>query len=299
VIESAGADQTDLAIVIVSHECREHLLTCLADLDSARSTLALEAFVVDNASTDGTADAVRGRFPWVECEALDENVGFARANNRALARVRADLIVLLNPDTRVSSAALAACVRELRRRPDVGILGPRVIDGDGSFDRRCTRGFPTLWSVACHVAGVEAALHDPWSGRYTQRWLAHNLPADVEAISGAVMICRTAAIRAVGGLDERFFMYGEDIDLCLRVRRAGWRVVYWPGAEITHLGGGSGTNPRSRAAWAAAIGDLHRIHRPGFRGRGAGLACDIVGTILSWIRSRRDERKGSTDTLSA
>jgi hypothetical protein len=247
-------------VVIVSHECRKYLLACLTDLATARERLALEVFVVDNASTDGSVQAVRDQFPWVAIDASGENLGFARGNNRALHRIRADLLLFLNPDTRVTAEALAACVDELRRRPEIGILSPRIVNGDGRFDRRCMRGFPTRWSVACHVTGADRVLRDRWSGRYMQRWLPDDRFAEVEAVSGAVMACRTTAIRSVGGFNEGFFMYGEDIDLCLQVRAAGWRVVYWPGAEVTHLGRGSGWNVRSRVAWIRAIGTLRRTH---------------------------------------
>lgn len=252
----------DLSVVTVTYECRAHVLALLEDLASARDELALEVLVVDNASGDGTVGAIRSAHPWVQVEALPENAGFGRANNRALVRARAPYVALLNPDTRVPAGALGACVGELRRTPEVGILSPRVVDADGGFDRRCMRGFPTVWSVACHVTHLDRVLRDRRSGRYTQRWLADDRPADVEAVSGAVMFARADALRAVAGFDERFFMYGEDLDLCLRVGAAGWRVRYWPGATITHLGRGSGWTAESRRAWIGALGELHRTHRP-------------------------------------
>ncbi len=275
-------------MIIVSHECREHLLACLTDLGEARNAIDLWVTVVDNASSDGTVDMVRHNHPWVSLDPLDENIGFGRANNRALERVRTENVLLLNPDTRVNADELTACVCELANRHDVGVLTPRVVDGSGMFDRRCIRGFPTLWSLACHVTRLDRVLRGHRARRYAQRWLSGTQEADVEAVSGAVMFCRTAALRAVGGFDERFFMYGEDIDLCLRVRTVGWRVVFWPGASITHIGGGAVTNRRAQAAWARAIGDLHRVHRPGVAGRLAGAVCDTAGRILApgWFRGR-------------
>lgn len=270
----------ELSVVIVSYECRDALLAVLGDLVDARSHLSLEVFVVDNASADGTVEAVRKCHPWVEVEGLAENVGFGRANNLAIRRARAETVLLLNPDTRVTHRALRQSVNELRRSSSVGILSPRVIGGDGRFERNCKRGFPTVWGTFCFVIGLDRWLRDRRSQRYTLGWLPEDRPADVEAVSGAVMFCRADALQAVGGFDQRFFMYGEDLDLCLRIAKAGWRTRYWPCVTVTHVGGQSGTSQRSRRAWAQSIGDLHRIHRPGIRGRFAGAICDLAGRTL-------------------
>ena len=275
----------ELSVVTVTYECRGHVLALLDDLAAARADVALEVLVVDNASGDGTVKAIRATHPWVDVEALNENVGFGRANNRAILRARAPFVALLNPDTRVTGDALTACLGELRRAPDVGILSPRVVDADGRFDRRCMRGFPTAWGVACHVTRLDRLLRDDASRRYTMGWLPDDRPADVEAVSGAVMFARADALREAGGFDERFFMYGEDIDLCLRVAATGRRVRYWPGATVAHVGRGSGWTPQSRAAWATAIGELHRLHRPGLRSRMVAGGCDLIGRTIA--RARR------------
>jgi GT2 family glycosyltransferase len=280
----------DLSIVIVTYECRPYVLDLLGDLAAARDALSLEVFVVDNASTDGTVDAIRAAHLWIDVDAQAENVGFGKANNRAIPRAQADTILLLNPDTRVTAEALTACVDELRRCPDVGILTPRVVDEHGVFDRRCMRGFPTLWGVFCHVTKLDKVLRDRASGRYLQRWLSETDPADVESVSGAVMFARADALAQVGGFDERFFMYGEDIDLCLRIADAGWRVRYCPGVEITHLGGRAGENPVAQRAWSQALGELQRSHRPGKRGLMTALAFDRTGSAVTsrrWQRTRR------------
>jgi GT2 family glycosyltransferase len=269
-----------LSVVTVSYNCRADILELLADLATASASLPLEVHVVDNASTDGTVDAIREQHPWVDLEALDSNIGFARANNRALYRASGEYIVCLNPDTRVDTQALDASTTALAKGSDIGILTPRVVDEAGRFDRRCMRGFPTVWSLTCHVSRLDRVLPTRASRRYTMGWLPDDQPADVEAVSGAVMFARRDALLEVGGFDERFFMYGEDIDLCLRVGDAGWRVRYWPGASIVHLAGRSGLSPDARRAWARSIGTLHRIHRPGMRGRIAGTLCDAGGMAL-------------------
>lgn len=282
-------DEPRLAVVVVSYRCRDHLVALLGDLAAACNELPLQVTVVDNASGDGTVDLVRRDHPWVELVAHTTNVGFGRANNIGLQTSVAPIVALLNPDTRVDGAALRACVDELERHPDVGILTPRVVDADGRFDRRCMRGFPTLWATVCHVTRLDRVLRDRRSRRYTMGWLNPDVPADVEAVSGAVMFARADVLRHVGGFDERYFMYGEDIDLCLRVAAAGWRVRYWPGAEVTHLGGGSGWSPESRRAWAQAIGQLQRTYGTGRAARLAAILTRIGGEIL-----RRTTRGGSS-----
>lgn len=275
------ADAPELSVVIVSYECRDELLDALDDLQAVRAEVPLEVLLVDNGSTDGTVAAVGERFRWVDVRVRPDNPGFAVANNDAIRRARGRWVLILNPDTRIGAAAVRACLDELARDARVGILSPKVVGDDGRLDPNCRRGFPTVWSVFCHVTGLERRLGGRRSRRYTQGWLGEDEAGDVEAVSGAVMFCRADALAAVGGFDERFFMYGEDIDLCLRVARAGWRVRYWPGATITHLGGRSGMSPRARRAWARSIGDLHRLHYPGWRGRVGGWVCDVGGRVLS------------------
>jgi GT2 family glycosyltransferase len=287
---SAASRVPELSVVVVSYECRQHLIDVLDDLRPLRDALSLEVLVVDNASSDGSPQAVRALHPWVTLDALHENLGFGRANNLAIRRARARLVLLLNPDTRVTAPAIRGCIEELKAHPEVGILSPRVIDGNGDFDRRSIRGFPTLWGVFCHVSRLDRILRDPWSRRYTLGLPSGDHPMEVEAVSGAVMFARTDALREIGGFDERFFMYGEDIDLCLRMRASGWRVRFWSGVTITHLGGRSGMTSRSADAWARSIGDLHRLHRPGRAGRVTGALCDVAGTALNWLRHAQGGR---------
>ena len=292
-----------VAVVVVSYACRDELADLLSDLDDVRADEPIEVHVVDNASTDGTPAMVADRFPWVVLDASDENLGFGRANNRAFARTDAPFVLVLNPDTRLSAASLRAMREAMTRDPTIGILSPRVVDAEGRDDPNTRRGFPTLWGTFCAVTGLAGVLRDRASRRYTMGWIAPDEAADVEAVSGAVMLCRREVLDATGGFDERFFMYGEDIDICLRARAFGWRVHYWPGTTVLHLGGRSGMSPRARRAWATSIGDLHRIHRPGWRGRISGAISDLAGRALSApalvsafrSRSRRD---GSSDAGS-
>lgn len=284
------AEAPELSVVIVSYQCRDELLDLLGDLDAARAELPLEVLLVDNGSSDGTVASVGERFAWVDLRVRPDNPGFAIANNDAIRRARGRWVLVLNPDTRIGASALRGCRDELARDERIGILSPKVVGDDGRLDPNCRRGFPTVWSVFCHVTGLDRRLPGRSARRYTQGWLGEDEAADVEAVSGAVMFCRAEALAAVGGFDERFFMYGEDIDLCLRVARAGWRIRYWPGATVTHLGGRSGLSPKARRAWARSIGDLHRLHRPGWRGRLAGAVCDVGGWVIAVVQSRGRNR---------
>ncbi len=271
----------EVAVVIVAFECRDELTDLLGDLDRVRTEMPVAVFLVDNASTDGTVGMVRERFAWVDLEASSENLGFGRANNHAFARTDAPYVLVLNPDTRITADALRGMRDAMEADPTIGILSPQVVDDLGRDDPNTRRGFPTLWGTFCAVTGLARVVPGRASQRYLMGWVAPDQVADVEAVSGAVMLCRAEALRATGGFDERFFMYGEDIDLCLRTAAFGWRVVYWPLVTVTHLGGRSGMSPRARRAWATSIGELHRIHRPGWRGRLSGAISDAAGWALS------------------
>jgi len=256
-------------VVIVSYRCADLLHECLTSLDANRADVDMEVEVVDNASGDGTADAARP-YEWVTTTTLDENIGFARANNMAMNRARGRAVLVLNPDTVLPPGALRACLDELWGNPEVGLLTPRLVDRAGRLDRRCHRGFPTLWSSFCYFTTLDRYLKGPRSRWYTMGHLPEDQAADVEAVSGAFMLMSTQAMRQVGGFDEQFFMYAEDIDLSLRFVEAGYRVLYWPGVDVVHVGAGSNVAgqrpPAANAAYFRTMAPFLRKHRPGFRG---------------------------------
>ena len=143
--------------MIVTHECAAHAAACLRSLGAQRADVALCAWVVDNASADGTPD-VAAAHPWAAVERNDVNRGFAAACNQGLRRGAAPFVLFLNPDTVLPPGALRACLAELRRNPDVAALGPRLVDAHGRFDPRCRRGFPTVWGAACFLTGLDRVL---------------------------------------------------------------------------------------------------------------------------------------------
>ena len=281
----------ELSVVIVSYRCADHLARCLASIDRSANDVVLEVIVVDNASGDGTV-AAAGAHENARVIERPANEGFARAANIGMQHARGRAVLVLNPDTEVPPGALRACLDALWADSHIGVLTPRVVDESGELDARCHRAFPTAWSAFCFVTGLDRRL--PWrSARaYAMRDLPDDREADVEAVSGAVMLMRAEALHQVGGFDQQFFMYAEDIDLCMRFRVAGWRVVYWPGAKVVHFGGGSSEHGRRTAMADAAayrtMGPLLRKHRPGAAGALAAAAAVIVGeAMLAASRLRR------------
>ncbi len=277
--------------MIVSYKCRELLADCLDSLAAQRGEVDMEVLVLDNASGDDTLAAAEAH-PWAAAEALPENAGFARANNIGFARAAGRAVLALNPDTVVPPGALRACLDELWARPDVGVLTPRLVDRDGRLDRRCKRGFPTPWSSLCYFTGLDRRLTGPRLTRYTAGWLPEDRAGEVESVTGAFMLMRADALDEVGGFDERFFMYAEDIDLCLRFIERGWKVRYWPGLDVVHVGAGSNANgrrpPAADSAYFRTMAPFIRKHRPGASGAALAAGVWVVGeAALAASRARR------------
>lgn len=269
-----------LSVIIVAYKSREEIGQCLASLprelalaDGGRG--GVEIIVVDNSPDDETGEIVRGRFPHVAYLAPRANLGFGRANNVGYARARGELVLFLNPDTVCNDAALAHCVARLRTDRRIGLISPRLELADGTMDLACRRSVPTLWDGFCRASGLAAAF--PHAALFAGYNLTHR-PADgtykVGAINGAFMLAprRALAQVTVGGavFDERFFMYGDDLDLCIRVTRAGWKIVYDGRVAITHLKGMSVAQDYD--AMARAIFDANReVYLKHFNPRGSAL----------------------------
>jgi GT2 family glycosyltransferase len=288
----------EVSIIIVSYRCKDLLLDCLASLEAQRGEVAMEVFVVDNASGDDTLSAAAAAYPWIDADASVENLGFARANNRALERSMGRAILFLNPDTVVPPGVLRACLDELWTDSKIGVLTPKLVDREGRLDRRSKRGFPTMWSSFCYFTGLDQRFTGPRSTRYTMGTLGEDEVGDVEAVSGAFMLMPKPVLDQIGGFDTTFFMYAEDIDLCLRTLGAGYRVRYWPKVSVVHVGAGSNVNgmrpPAADEAYFRTMAPFIRKHRPGIQGRATAA---IVGAAAegmlaaSRLRARRSRRK--------
>ncbi|HTR98214.1 MAG TPA: glycosyltransferase [Bacteroidota bacterium] len=229
-----------LSVIIVNYNVRQFLENALASVSRALEGIDGEVFVVDNASSDGSAEMVRAKFPRVCLIESERNVGFARANNMALRRARGEFLLLLNPDTVVQEDTFSVMLRFFADVPDAGLAGCKILNPDGTFQLPCRRSFPTPWVAFTKIFGLSALF--PKSrlfGRYNLTYLDEDETYPVEAIGGAFMMLRREAYEKAGGLDESFFMYGEDLDWCYRIGQAGYRVYYVHATKIIHFKGES------------------------------------------------------------
>ncbi|MBM3859269.1 MAG: glycosyltransferase family 2 protein [Verrucomicrobia bacterium] len=249
-----------LAIIIVSYNVRDRLRECLRRLDGRR------IIVVDNASTDGAAEMVRAEFASAHLIANDVNRGFAAACNQGLRAGNEDFIFILNPDTVVEPAAIETLLDFMKRESHTGACAPRLINPDGTLQPSCRR-FPTLPRLALDELGLGKLFpRSRYLGDYRMTWWPHNERREVDQAMGAALLLRRAALDVVGTFDERFFMYYEEVDLCLRLRQAGWKIMFVPDAVVTHHGGASArqslgamTLARYRSLFA-----FYRKHYPGW-----------------------------------
>jgi GT2 family glycosyltransferase len=231
----------------VSFNTRALVLECLASVYRSQGDLDLEVFLVDNASADGTVEAVRESFPKTAVIANTTNDGFSRANNRAIRLSTGDYILLLNPDTVVSEDVLISMADFMDHHPDVGMVSCKLVTGDGSLDLACRRSFPSLWDGFCRATGLSSRFpKSKLLSRYNLTYLDEDETYEVEAINGAFMFTRRRAVEEVGLLDEGFFMYGEDLDWCFRFQKNQWKIMYHPAATTIHLKGGSSSKRSSR-----------------------------------------------------
>ena len=264
---------TDLGIVIVSWNVRELLAACLESV--LRNTEhAPRIIVVDNASTDGSAEMVRERFPPVKLIVSEKNSGFAGANNLGMCTWGLDAprstlpapryVLLLNPDTAVHGDALETLVHFMDATPRAGVCGARLIYGDGSFQHSAF-GFPGLWQIVLDAQGVHGRLVESrLNGRYSRKLYASGQPFEIDHPLGAAMLVRSDAIRQVGLMDEGFHMYCEEIDWAWRIKEAGWKIYCVPQAEIVHYGGQSTQQVKPEmivALWTSRL-RLYRKHHP-------------------------------------
>jgi len=230
----------DLSIIIVNWNTKDLLRQCLHSLYNETQKISFEVFVVDNASTDGSLEMLEQEFPKVNLIRNIENLGFAKANNQAIRHSKGRYILLLNPDTLILDNALAKMVNFMDVHPKLGAVGCKILKIDGTVDFRCARRFPTLATEFFEKTGLSKKFsNNRLFGSYLISYWGHGDSREVNLLTGACMMIRREAIEQVGLLDEDFFMYGEDVEWCYRIQKAGWKVFYYSDAEIIHLGGQS------------------------------------------------------------
>ena len=230
----------DYSIIVVTHNARGHLEAGLATLTER----PVEVIVVDNASRDGTPEFVRETFPTVRLIELPENVGFGEANNVGMEAASGSWFLLVNSDARPVDDAVERLVAFGDADPRLAVAGPRLVGTDGRV-QKSVRGFPTLWRLATEyfflrkLAPRSRVLNDFYGAGF-----AYDESREADFLMGAVLLVRRSALEQVGGFDPAFFMFSEEVDLCYRMRQAGWKVVFTPDAEFVHLGGAS-----TRPSW--------------------------------------------------
>jgi len=232
----------ELSIVIVSWNARPYLVDCLDSLKAYCPVRPHEVIVVDNASTDDTCELIARQFPEVILVENSENLGFAKGNNIGIARTSGKYIVLVNSDVKFVHDCFSPMLSYMSEHPDVAMLGPKMLDRDLRV-RRSTMRFPTVWNSMCRAMGLDRVFRRSriFGGQMAADFDHHDT-RDVEVLNGWFLMVRRSALETVGLLDERFFMYGEDIDWSYRFHRAAQRIVFFSEAEAIHYGGASSAN---------------------------------------------------------
>lgn len=237
----------EISVIIVSWNASGYLEKCLESL-SGGIVRNHEVIVVDNNSSDGSPTMVMNKFPWVKLIQTGENLGFSKGNNIGVKSSRGKYVALINSDALALPGCLDALSQFLDDHPDVGMVGPRVMNGDRSQQSSCRR-FPTLWNNACEVFLLNRLFPRIkfFAGEH-MFYFSYDCTCEVEVLVGCFILARRKAINEFGLLDEDFFFYGEDIDWSRRCWQAGWKVMFYPGAEAIHFRGGSSKNNRPRFA---------------------------------------------------
>lgn len=229
-----------LSIVIVNYNVKHYVEKCLQSVYAAAQGIDMEIFLVDNASTDGSVEYLKERFPEVIYIANTQNLGFSKANNVAIRQAKGEYVLLLNPDTTIGPDVLHRCIAFSDEHPKTGAIGVRMHNEDGTVAPESRRAVPTPWIALCKYFG--------YSRRYYMSWLSWDEPAQIEVVSGAFCFLRREALMRVGMLDEDYFMYGEDIDLSYQLLRHGYENWYLP-VDIVHYKGRSTIKTSFRYAY--------------------------------------------------
>ena len=243
---SAPTSVIDLSIVIISWNTKKYLEECLSSLRTVDGNLFGKIIVVDNASTDGSPEVIRTQFPEVVLIETGANLGFSGGNNIGLKEATGKYICLINSDVNVPPDCLPKMFSYMEQNPTIGLMGPGMLQTDGCVHRSGMR-FPTLWSVFLRALFLDSLLKGfRVFGGFLMKDFRFDRTTDIDVLNGWFWMARREALNQVGPLDDRFFMYGEDLDWCKRFHSAGWRVVFYPEAKALHYLGASSANAPSR-----------------------------------------------------
>ncbi len=229
-----------LSVIIVNYNVKTFLRNCLLSVKKSIGDISAEVFIIDNASSDGSVEALRPEFPEFIFIENNKNLGFAKANNQALALSKGEFVLFLNPDTLIPQDCFTQCISFMHTAPNAGAIGVRMVDGNNDFLKESKRGFPSPMVSFWKLTGITALF--PRSKIFAEYYLGHldeHQTHKVNILSGAFLFARKSALDITGGFDEQFFMYAEDIDLSHRIVKAGFDNYYYPSVTIVHFKGES------------------------------------------------------------
>ena len=237
----------DLSIIIVNYNVRDFLRQSLESLQKSVQHLQSEIIVVDNASDDGSIEMLRSEFETVKIITNQTNIGFGKANNQAMQIAKGKYFLLINPDTLVQEDTISILHNYLENNKQVGFVGCKILNADGTLQLPCRRSIPTPWVAFSKIVGLSRLFpKSKLFAKYNLTYLDENEITEVDALSGSFMMLPREIFETVGGFDEQYFMYGEDLDLCYRAKKNGWKVIYNPSTQIIHS---KGRGRRARCRW--------------------------------------------------
>ena len=290
----------ELSVIIINWNSQVYLRECLHSLDRGTPGLAREVLVIDNASYDGCREMLVAEFPQVKFIQSDRNLGFSGGNNRAASHAKGDFLLFLNPDIIIEMNSLAKLVMALRDLPAAGIVGARLLNTDRTLQTSCVQSFPTVVNqvLNCELLRRRFPRSSLWG--MSALFDASHDPMPVEAVSGACLMIKRKVFELVGGFDERYFMYSEDIDISYKVGQAGFKCYYVPTAIVIHHGGGSSKQAPSafsNVMLRESVYRFFRLHRGRsvancfrfFIGLSALLRLPVAAVI--WLRHRHVDAK--------
>jgi GT2 family glycosyltransferase len=282
-IEPLTTTRLDISIVIVNYNVKYFLDQVLTSVRQASSNLDVEVFVVDNNSVDGSCEMVLEKYPEVNLIASEINLGFSKGNNLAIKQCKGRYVLLLNPDTIIEEDTLDKVVGFMNKHPEAGSLGVRMIDGKGEFLPESKRGLPTPSVALYKLLGLSKMFpRSKRFGRYHQGFLDEHGVHEIDVVSGAFMLIRKEVLDEVGLLDETFFMYGEDIDLSYRIKKAGHKNYYFPETSIIHFKGES-TKKKSANYVKVFYGAMLIFVKKHYSGNYAGLMSLLLNLAITVI----------------
>jgi hypothetical protein len=253
-----------LSVCIVTYNACEWLQECLDSIEENTQLDSLEVIVVDNGSKDSVEELLNRDYPLVRFIGNDSNQGYTRPMNQSLQAARGKFLMQLNPDTSILPAAFDQLIDFMDGNPEIGICGPKVLNRDGSFQKQCRRGEPRPLAMISYFLRLSSLFpNSKLLGGYLLGFEDEDATIEVDALSGSCMVIRREVIDQIGYLDEQFFAYQEDTDFCIRARQAGWKVYYYPRAQVIHYGGqgGSKVEPyRSIIEWHRSYWLYYKKH---------------------------------------